>query len=111
MEISYSGSIIELKKELTNLDRFVIGFTSLLNKLNSKYVIVSGYVAILFGRNRREVTLNSHRLFISPLELQIAFKLYLGSEKDIEDARFLYSLFIDKLDSAFGVNPCKFTVS
>jgi len=47
---------------------------------------------------RREVLLNNHKLFISPLELQIPFKLFLGSEKDIEDARHLYSIFKDKLD-------------
>jgi len=36
---------------------------------------------------------------ISPLELQIAYKLYLGSERDVEDAVFLYTLFRDVLDS------------
>ena len=37
-------------------------------------------------------------MFISSLELQIPFKLYLGSEKDIEDAKYLYNLFKDKID-------------
>lgn len=37
-------------------------------------------------------------LFVSPLELQIPFKLFLGSEKDIEDAKHLYNLFKDNLD-------------
>jgi len=36
---------------------------------------------------------------ISPLELQIAHKLRLGSEKDIGDAVFLYTLFRDALES------------
>ncbi len=35
---------------------------------------------------------------ISPLELQIAYKLYLGSEKDFGDAVFLYTLFRDHID-------------
>ena len=35
---------------------------------------------------------------ISPLELQIAYKLWLGSDKDIGDARFLYKLFENFLD-------------
>ncbi|MBI2173154.1 MAG: hypothetical protein HYT73_03020 [Candidatus Aenigmarchaeota archaeon] len=48
--------------------------------------------------NAKNVSLNGHRMLISPLELQIPFKLYLGSEKDIEDARHLYRLFKDKLD-------------
>ena len=30
--------------------------------------------------------------------LQIPYKLFLGSEKDIEDARFLFKLFEDKLN-------------
>ncbi|RUM46757.1 MAG: hypothetical protein DSY37_04500 [Hyperthermus sp.] len=35
---------------------------------------------------------------VSPLELQIAYKLYLGSEKDVGDAVFLYTLFKDHID-------------
>lgn len=42
---------------------------------------------------RKEVIMNNHKLFVSPLELQIPFKLFLGSEKDIEDAKYLYNLF------------------
>ena len=42
--------------------------------------------------------INKRVIFISPLELQIPFKVFLGSEKDIEDARFLYNLFKDRLD-------------
>lgn len=47
---------------------------------------------------RKQVSVNKYRLFISPLELQIPYKLYLGSQKDIEDARFLYRIFEDNLD-------------
>ena len=32
-------------------------------------------------------------LTIGPRELQIAYKLYLGTQKDIEDAVHLYTLF------------------
>ena len=35
---------------------------------------------------------------ISPLELQVAYKLYLGTEKDVGDAVFLYTLFRDFID-------------
>ena len=48
--------------------------------------------------NRIKVIVNFHVLYISPLELQIAFKLYLGSEKDIEDARHLYKTFKEKIN-------------
>lgn len=50
-------------------------------------------------KNKKKVILNNEILFISPLELQIPFKLFLGSEKDIEDARYLYRLFKDKLNT------------
>lgn len=177
MKIRYLKGRIELEKELNLLDDLVISFTTILEKLGLKYVLVSGYVCILFGRNRasedidlfiekisfnefkdvwrelnkrfdcinsgsiqtayyeylssahairfskkktfipnielkfpkneldvwtidnrKEVLLNKNRLFISPMELQIPFKLFLGSEKDIEDARFLYKLLKDKID-------------
>jgi len=49
-------------------------------------------------KNRKKVKINNHQLFISPLELQISYKLFLGSEKDIEDARHTYRLFQDKID-------------
>lgn len=177
MEINYSKNKIEFEKELNDLDNFVIDFTKILNHLKIKYVIVSGYVAILFGRNRASedvdmliekmtfdkfkefwtllmekfeclntsnleeayndylaqnlalrfayfeqytpnmeikfskdsfdtwtldnninVFLNKNSFWISKIEPQISFKLVLGSKKDIEDARFLYKMFKDKLD-------------
>ena len=53
-----------------------------------------------------------HLIKIAPLELQIAYKLYLGSEKDLGDAVFLYTLFRKALNhqelhkwlSTLGVN-------
>lgn len=179
MDIKYTKSGIEFEKELNELDRFVLDFTKILNGLNVKYVIISGYIPILFGRNRssedidvfiekmsfekfkklwnalekefeciitgdvrdaydsyladnhalrfsrkgefipnmeikfpkveldfwtlssrKEVLLNKSRLYISPIELQIPFKLFLGSEKDIEDAKYLHSIFKEHLDFA-----------
>ena len=35
---------------------------------------------------------------ISPFELQIAYKLFLGAEKDFEDALHLYQVFEEQLD-------------
>jgi len=48
--------------------------------------------------NRQRVLVNNNILFISPLELQIPYKLWLGSEKDIEDAIFLWELFKETID-------------
>jgi len=41
---------------------------------------------------------NAFMIRVAPLEQQIAYKLYLGSEKDAGDAAFLYALFRDALD-------------
>jgi len=178
MKIKFSKERIEFEKNLSNIDKFVMDFILILNKLKINYVLISGYVSIMFGRNRasedidifiekltiarfkglweelskkfecinasdfksayedyllkgtairfsksksyipnmevkfpkneldewtiknkRKVILNREMLFISPLELQIPFKLFLGSEKDIEDARYLYKLFKDNIDA------------
>jgi hypothetical protein len=47
---------------------------------------------------RLKAKLESSEIYISPLELQIAYKLYLGSQKDFEDAKHLYYLFREKLN-------------
>ncbi len=178
MEIEFKKDKIIFNRELTLLDSFVLDFTEHLVANNIKYVIVSGYVAILFGRsrmsedvdiliehiyfekffkfwseieksnyeclntdkpveayydylenriairitikgnfipnielkfikndidrysleNRKHINLANKSLFISPIELQIPYKLFLGSEKDIEDARFLFKLLNNYLD-------------
>jgi len=175
MELERKGNTIHLKnKELNNLDRLVLDFISL---IDFDYVIVSGYVAILFGRSRTtedidlfinpraeeefysfcrslkkhgfnllnaadakeaygllkegislrvirgeevfpnfelklmnsplsktsmsekiRVVLDEGHVYISPLELQISYKLYLGSDKDFEDARHLYRFLKNYLD-------------
>lgn len=57
--------------------------------------------------NRIKVISKTGEILISPIEMQIAFKLLLAgkgpdeeltSDKDIEDARFLYKLFREKLN-------------
>lgn len=177
MEIEFKKDNIIFDRELSLLDSFVLSFTEHLVTNNIKYVIISGYVAILFGRsrisedvdiliehisfekflkfwseielsyecintgnsyeayndylknhhairiakkgsfipnielkfvkndldrysleNRKHVKLADRSLYLSPLELQIPYKLFLGSEKDIEDARFLFKLFKDNLN-------------
>lgn len=171
MELTFLPEKIILNKELNALDRFILDFTRILEKKKIRFVLISGYVTILFGRNRtsedidmfveqldfarfndvwnhlikkfecintndgdeayheylakgcslrfskkgsfipniefkfpkidldtwtlverKTVLLNKKQLFISPLELQIPYKLFLGGEKDIEDAKYLYSL-------------------
>ena len=178
MEFTFAnGEIVYPNKALTVLDKLVIAFVS---KISVKYVIVSGYVAILFGRDRHtedvdlfieeldekefekfydgivasgefecfnaesaedaydlltrenssirfvekgsidpnfEIKFPTNRLHlnslensiavkfggktpikIGPLELQLAYKLKLGSDKDYEDAAHLYEIFREHLD-------------
>ena len=49
-------------------------------------------------KKRIPLRLNDETLYISPIELQIVYKLYLGSDKDLEDAVFLYEMFKDYLN-------------
>jgi len=57
--------------------------------------------------NKIKVKMEKEILFISPLEMQIAYKLFLAADgtdkelmpdKDIEDARHLYKIFEDKIN-------------
>ncbi len=176
MEFIYKKrAIIYPNKELSLLDRLVLKF---LKAVDFKYVIISGYTAILFGRsrntedvdifiekiskkrfnkfcerldglgfyildaddvtdaydrlnegfsvrfaevgeiepnfelkfpkkdtdyyslnNRVKVIINKeYTIMTAPIELQIAYKLYLGSEKDELDARHLYGIFRENID-------------
>jgi len=170
------GTILINGKVVTALDRFVASVTEIIKRYTD-YVIVSGYVAILFGRARgtedidlfidymdkdmfrsffeeilargfyflnsddvgeiysmvrdglavriaekekiipniemkfkkddfdryamnmaKVVTFEDIQFYISPIELQIAYKLYLESDKDIEDAVYLWVLFEEMPD-------------
>lgn len=177
MEIHFEGRNAVISRPETELDGFVKEFLSILEKSGIGYVLVSGYVAILFGRSRNSedvdilvervgferferfwkracgsmecinaenpkrgfedylsgglalrfsrkakpipnmeikfakteldewtlsnaanASLNGYGLRISPLELQIPYKLYLGSFKDIEDAKYLWLVTKNHLD-------------
>ncbi len=177
MEFEFKNNQILFDRELSELDEFVIKFVKILDKNKINYVLVSGYVAILFGRSREtedidiilekisfeefdtlwieiekefeclntssskeayeefllnntsirfaypgkyipnmeikfpkkefeQETLNNkiivksenYAFNISNLEKQIAFKLFLGSDKDLEDARHIWNIFKDHLD-------------
>lgn len=62
--------------------------------------------------NRIPLIMNDRTFCIGPLEMQIAYKFWLGSEKDIEDAIYIREIsrnFIDEdllrdFFSSFGVN-------
>lgn len=170
MRLDFSDKIIIMREKIiTELDKKALNF---IQYINFEYVIVGGYISILFGRSRgtedidiiiKELSLENFTKFveklrqkyyalnaddvnelysmlkdglsirfaeigeiipnfelrfplskyssialnnriklqintcfefmISPIELQIAYKLYLGSEKDVEDAIYLWEIF------------------
>jgi hypothetical protein len=49
---------------------------------------------------RKIIRLGERHLYISPVEMEISYNLSIGREKEIEDARYLYKLFNEKLDKA-----------
>lgn len=49
---------------------------------------------------RKIIRLGERHLYISPVEMEISYNLSIGREKEIEDARYLYNLFNEKLDKA-----------
>ncbi|MEM3460251.1 MAG: hypothetical protein QXO24_03435 [Candidatus Micrarchaeaceae archaeon] len=49
--------------------------------------------------NKIKIIFNGkYSMYISPIELQIAVKLWLGSDKDYEDARYIYNIFKAYID-------------
>ena len=65
MEIEVKANEIILNKEINDLDKFVIEFIEVLNNLKIKYVLIAGYIPILFGRARGTDDVD---IFIQPLE-------------------------------------------
>ncbi len=49
-------------------------------------------------RNSLKVEIDGYGLNISPIELQIAYKVYLSGDKDIEDAIYLYEIFKERIN-------------
>ncbi len=65
---------------------------------NIEFKIMSNEVHDYSYNNRLRLFLKDKMFFISSIEMQIAYKVYLGSEKDLEDAKHLYELFKEDLD-------------
>ena len=178
MSFQFKDGKVFLERKLSELDIFLLDFIEILQERTIPYVIVSGYVSILFGRarttedidifvgdvdketftafvdniERRDfwiinttstseafdmlnteairiarqqtaipnielkratdedrdqltdnlvVLLNGKPLHVSRLEVQIPYKFYLESDKDIEDAVYLFELFKEHIDKAF----------
>lgn len=74
---------------------------------NMEFKIIKTDLDLYSYENKLKVALGEKEVFISPLEMQIAYKLFLAADgtkeelildKDIEDARYLYRLFKEKIN-------------
>lgn len=52
MRFEFGRGRIKIGRELSGLDKLVIRFVKILGRLEIDYVVISGYIAILFGRSR-----------------------------------------------------------
>ncbi len=90
---------IKLDKPLNDLDKLVIRFIRILGKY-TEYVLISGYVAILFGRSRGTEDVD---IFILPIDVERFVRLYhdlkangfwcLNAESDDEVYNYLHDGF------------------
>ena len=68
---------------------------------NMEFKIIQNEIHEYSYKNKIKVVLKEGVLYISPIEMQIAYKSMLGKQgntKDLEDAKHLYELFKEKLD-------------
>ena len=80
------------------LDEFAIRFSRKNKPIpNMEFKIMKNDIDKYSFENKIKVILKQGELMISPLEMQIAYKLFLGSDKDFEDAKHIYELFKENL--------------
>jgi hypothetical protein len=95
---------IEIDRVLSDLDKFTIDFTNILKK-HTKYVIVSGYVAILLGRARASEDVD---ILIPRIDFSTFKNLYINIRKNnfyclnAEDEKTVYSYLEDNLAVRFA---------
>ena len=65
---------------------------------NIELKFVKDYFDNFSLKNSLKVMIGDHEMKISPIELQIPYKLYLSGDKDIEDAIYLYEIFKETID-------------
>lgn len=65
---------------------------------NIELKFVKDYFDNFSLKNSLKVMICDHEMKISPIELQIPYKLYLSGDKDIEDAIYLYEIFKEMID-------------
>ncbi len=104
MEIEFEGPNISLDKELNSIDKFVIDFVKHLNRI--QYVIISGYVALVFGRSRSTEDID---MFIKMIPFDEFNQLWLTlmDEYDClntDDVKDAYEMLIKGMALRFAYN-------
>ncbi len=94
---------ILLEKELNELDLFVLVFVNILKK-HTKYLIISGYVSLLFGRTR---TTEDVDIFIEEISKEKFTKLYIDLRQNYwclnaEDVHEIYDYLAEGLSIRFA---------
>lgn len=95
---------IQIDRELNDLDLFVLEFVRILEKY-TPYALVSGYVALLFGRSRNTEDVD---LFITRLTKQQFHDFYVDIKNNgfksvlVESEEELFSMLTDNLSVRFG---------
>lgn len=92
---------IKLDRELNELDKFVFKFLSILKKF-SDYVVVSGYIPILFGRSRGTEDVD---LIVPKLSKEKFEKLFENLKKEN-----FWCINTDKVDEALGILTDKVSI-
>jgi hypothetical protein len=98
---------IKLDKIPTLLDEFVIDFTKILQK-HAKYVIVSGYVSILFGRSRATEDID---IIVEKMSKNRFYDFYSDLQKNgywcvnIENKDEILRMLLDNLAVRFAKKP------
>ncbi len=95
---------IEIDREISDLDKFAIDFINILKK-HTKYVIISGYVAILLGRARASEDID---IIIPKISFSDFKKLYDDIKKhnfyclNAEEDKTIFSYLQDNLAIRFA---------
>ena len=98
---------IKLDKEINELDKFVLNFVKILQK-HTDYVIVSGYVAILLGRDRATDDIDIFIPKISKEKLALLYEDLLKNgywclnSSELDD---MYDLLMSKHSIRFALEP------
>ena len=99
--------IIKLDKEINELDKFVFRFVNILRK-HINYVIVSGYVAILLGRDRATEDVDVIIPKINKEELNLLYKDLIADGfwcLNSSDLNEMHDMLISKHSIRFAIEP------